>query len=122
MPTVAARLNWGRWITECPKGDGGAMEVKPGEGVQFICPICYPQSIAQFVGIINGKIQPAPDLSARRTARKLAEEDGAIYTVLFPDNLAEIEALISARPQQHKNWEPGETLEFLTQENKDNGL
>lgn len=122
MPTVAARLNWGRWIVDCPKGDGGAMEVKPGDSVQFICPICYPQSIAQFVGIVNGKIQPAPDLSARRTARRLAEEDGNIYNVLFPDNLNEIEQALSMRSQQHRNWEPGETLEFLTQENKDNGL
>ena len=106
MKTVQARLNWGRWIVDCPKEhnplDSKSLEVKPGRDTQFICPACYPQSIAQFVGMVNGKIQPVPDVSARRTARRLAEEKGEIYNIIFPDNLAEIEAAVSVRPQQNQ--------------------
>lgn len=42
--------------------------------------------------------------------------------VVWPKDRIKIEALLSARPESAKNWEPGETLAFLRAENKTHGV
>lgn len=122
MKKLKARLNWGRWLVDCPKEDGGALEVIPGNDTQFICPVCYPSSIAIFVGLVKGRVEKVPDVSARRTAKTLAEKNGDVYEIEYPSNIKKVLEAVKARPVQNQNWEPGETLTFLKRENKQNGV
>lgn len=119
---VKARLNWGRWLVDCPKGDGGALEVIPGQDTKFICPVCYPQSMAIFVGVVKGRIEKVPDVSARRTGMSIAESNNEIHEIEYPANIEKILENVKRRPVQNQNWEHGETLTFLKQENKENGI
>lgn len=119
---IKVRLNWGRWIAECPKGDGGVMEVKPDVDSTFICPECYPKSIAMFAGIINKRFVKSPDISARRTARLMAEAAGDVYDVEYPEDMAEILQILSTRNKENQNWEPGESVAFLIAENSKHGI
>lgn len=43
--------------------------------------------------------------------------DGYFCQVIFPENRAEIESILLARPIQNRNWEPGETLADLQADN-----
>jgi len=126
MKTVQARLNWGRWIVECPKPhgllDSTALEVDPLRDRTFICPACHPKTIAQFVGAVNGKIQAVPDISARKTGRLLAEKAGDVYEIEYPKDMDKIEQTLAVRAKENRNWEPGETLTALKRENKEHGL
>lgn len=117
MKTLKARLNWGRWIVDCPKEDGGALEVVPNVDKLFVCPVCYPQSIASHVGMIGGRIANVPDVSARRTGKALAEANDEVYSIEYPEGMERIVELVGKRPQQNRNWQDGETLAFLQQEN-----
>lgn len=123
---VKARLNWGRWIAECPKQhtplDSVTLEVVPGKDTTFICPSCYPKSIASHAGMVSGRFQIVPDISARRTAKYMAEQAGEIYDIEYPADIAQILEAVQSRAQQNQNWEHGETLEQLAQENVDNGI
>lgn len=84
---VAARVNHGRWIVDCPTegcvGAELASEVRP-----FVCISCT----------------------------------AGPYVIVWPDERAEIEALLEPRPTEAQNWEPGETVEFLQAENDEHGV
>jgi hypothetical protein len=122
MSTVTAYLNYGRWLVNCPKhGKNGATQVSL-ETTEYIAPCCYPGITAQFMAAGKGKITVIPDESARATARNLAVENEEVHQVVFPENFSEIMAVVSLRPIQNQNWEPGETLEFLQAENNEHGV
>lgn len=47
---------------------------------------------------------------------------GAVHVnVIFPEDHAEIERLLVARPQKNRHWVPGETLEQVRADNAANG-
>lgn len=129
MKTIQATYNAGRWIAKCPKCNEGAVlveNVSSGFSDQskhvakneYICPVCYPGSVAQFPGLVGRTIALIPDKSARKTARKMAEENDDIYQVTFPQEKEQIEKLLEKRPHTKRNWDgPHETLEFLEREN-----
>jgi len=91
---VAARVNHGRWIAECPACAGGAEMVDPAEPILF-CMNCGNRDIG-----------------------------GAYRAVAFPGPamMAAIEELLADRPEQHKNWEPGEDAAVLVAENVAHGM
>jgi ribosomal protein L37AE/L43A len=97
--TVAARINHGRWIVDCP-GCNSALVVDLSELV-FMCVECGN-----------------------------AANDGKWFAVIVPKNRKAIEAELLKRPWNgrnpaeavNRNWEPGETLATLKQENTDHGI
>ena len=98
MATIKARINWGRWIADCPQC-GGAEDVRVG--LPFVCK-----------GLV------AAGFHGEHTAC------GFTADVEFPktaDKLM-IEALLVRRPVPFRNWFPGETIENLQKENKDRGI
>lgn len=137
MPTIEAIYNAGRWMVYCPihGPDGAVLAVdyhsqEPGLGHsrhwtvnnEYICPVCYPGSLAELTVIKPGKqmvLDKSPDRSARRTARLTAEQDGAVYQVTFPAQREQIEAVLAERPRLMRNWDgPHEDLDFLESENQ----
>jgi len=97
--TVAARINHGRWIVDCP-GCNSALVIDLGQLV-FMCVECGN-----------------------------AANDGKWFAVTVPSNRKAIETELLKRPWNgrnpaeavNRNWEPGETLAALQQENTDHGI
>ena len=96
---VAARINHGRWLVDCP-GCNSALVVDLTELV-FICVECGNN-----------------------------HNDGKWLRVTIPRNRKAIEDELLKRPWNgrnpaeavNRNWEPGETLTMLKQENTDHGI
>uniref|UniRef100_A0A6M3KLR5 Uncharacterized protein n=1 Tax=viral metagenome TaxID=1070528 RepID=A0A6M3KLR5_9ZZZZ len=91
---VRAEVNHGRWIAPCPDCNGGAEMVDPTAPI-FFCMNCGNRAIG-----------------------------GAYRRVEFPPSavVADIEELLSDRPEQHKNWVPGEDQATLVAENVAHGV
>jgi len=89
---VAARVNHGRWLADCPFCAGAEL-VDPDEPV-FFCLTCG-----------------------------MGDNHHAVMEVKFPRHRVKIEVLLSDRPRaKNRNWEPGETLKKMREENKLQGL
>ena len=96
---VAARINQGRWLVDCP-GCNSALVVDLSQPV-FMCVECGN-----------------------------AANDGKWFQVTIPTNRKAIEAELLKRPwngrnpadAKNRNWEPGETVATLKQENTDHGI
>lgn len=107
MKTIQPVYLHGRWIVMCPKHSTlGAMDAE----AEYICPVCYPQAIAFFLRLENGKLVKEPDNSARKTARALAEQNDEVYNVVMPSNKEEIENILSTLPPHYQNWR-GESID-----------
>ena len=91
---VLARVNHGRWIADCPAQCGGALVVTENPAL-FICVECGSP-----------------------------ENGGNWYAVVFPADKLAIENVLLKRPASRpdhapsRNWEVGESLAQLKQENK----
>ena len=92
--TMVASVNHGRWLVECPSGDGCAMVVSPSQPY-FMCVVCGNEA--------NG---------------------GRWYNVQFPGapEKRAIEGALLKRPIRNRNWEPGETAQALEAENIEHGV
>jgi len=96
---IAARINHGRWLVDCP-GCNSALVVDLGQPV-FMCVECANAGNA-----------------------------GKWFAVTVPRNRAAIETELLKRPWSgrnpssavNRNWEPGETVATLRQENTDHGI
>ena len=96
---VAARINHGRWLVDCP-GCNSALVVDLAQPV-FMCVECAN-----------------------------AANDGKWFAVTVPSNRKAIETELLKRPWNgrnpaeavNRNWEPGETVAALKQENTDHGI
>lgn len=86
--SVPVVVNNGRWIVECPSGDGGA-QMASREDRRFMCLEC-----------LN------------------AEVSGQWRPVVWPADVAGIEAVLSQRGQANRNWLPHETVADLQAENE----
>jgi hypothetical protein len=116
---VEAMINAGRWIVRCPDDPKGihCAEVEFGQ-VSFTCPGCYPDMLSvkhkkrddDFYDIVQ-------DVDKRVKAKDDAKKDGREYVIIFPDNASEIMDALRQRPAVAMNWLPGETTEFLQEEN-----
>ena len=96
---VQAHVNAGRWLVDCPvPGCYGAVVVSFTERF-FVCPNCGSP-----------------------------ENGGAWYRVTFPPQQAQIEQELLKRPAQdgwraaNRNWELGETVDDLRQQNRAKGI
>lgn len=86
MKTVQAFLNYGRWLVRCPEHPkSGVMQLDSQKDKTFICPVCYPGIIARLTVARGGKITHIFDQNAQRTARKMAEQNGDVYQVEYPE-------------------------------------
>lgn len=121
---VEAYLNHGRWVCDCPKcGKLGATlaEPKPSESPYsavnglYICPNCYPDMVVirkrTSAGVVFNE-------DSRVIARARAKQNNEIYEVIFPSNKKEIEEIVRVRRLDYQNWQPGETIKFLKEENE----
>ena len=121
---VEAMYNGGRWIVRCPDDPQGRhfVEVKKDQQ-DFICTGCYPDlRAAAFKRRDDDLFIPVPDDALRQAATDQAIADGRQYIILFPDNVTEIEDVLLQRPTEAMNWLPGETMDFLLEENAEHGV
>lgn len=103
MKKVKAFLNYGRWLARCPKHNGGVADVDP-ERAEFICPVCYPQSIAVIPVKRGIGFEYIPDHSARRTAEMQARAKNDIYTVVFPKDIKKFMKRFAKKQLSEMNW------------------
>ena len=97
--TIAARINHGIWLVNC-QGCNDALIINLDELV-YMCPICGNAANA-----------------------------GKWLRITVPSNRKAIEAELLKRPwngrnpadAKNRNWEPGETVATLKQENTDHGI
>lgn len=85
---AVAYVNHGRWVADCPTAGCGGAMLVLNGG-EFLCGTCFNAEI-------GGEYRP----------------------IVWPDDAAEIEALLVVRPLPvNMNWRPGETLAMLAAEN-----
>jgi len=121
---VEAMINAGRWIVRCPDDPKGAhfMEVYYGQ-TSFVCAGCYPDLLSlTFKKRDDDHYDPVQDVGKRIKAKDDAKKDGREYEIIFPGNAEEIFGTLRQRPAQAMNWLPGETVEFLQDENVAHGV
>ncbi len=99
---AVARVNWGRWLADCPAvpcvhpvtGERAAGAEYVAAGFPFMCQWCWNQDI-----------------------------DGRFREVEFPAEYDAIEAVLVARIEpESRNWTPGETVVDLQVENIAHGV
>ena len=96
--SVAAYINDGRWVAECPAGCGGALVVSDQQAI-FICADCGSP-----------------------------ENGNNWYAVVFPAAKVQIEQVLLQRPTRapdrahFRHWLPGETVADLKRQNRERGL
>ena len=92
-PPVEARINQGRWLADCPFCSGAEL-IEP-ETPEFMCWSCGN-----------------------------AKNGGRFVVVSVPATRQreEIERLLSSRPADNQNWNPGEDMAFLVAENVLHGI
>lgn len=96
--SVAAYINDGRWVAECPAGCGGAIVVSETQAI-FICPDCGSPE--------NGNNWYAVDYPAQK---------GAIEQVL-------LKRPARAPDRAHlRHWLPSETVADLKRQNRSRGF
>jgi len=87
VSAIPAVANHGRWIVECPSGDGGAQFASRTDP-RFMCQEC-----------LN------------------AASGGRWLPVTWPVDAAKIDEILDARPEcANRNWRPGETVTDLRRE------
>ena len=94
LPQYEARVNWGRWIIDCPHC-GSALDVTPSDTTA----ICVDCSTEWFEVVFPS-----------------AQQKQAIERALLkrPGNRAKV--------FKNSNWVPGETVDKLEAENKEQGI
>ena len=94
LPQYPARINWGRWLVDCPNCNS-ALDVTPTDTIG----LCLDCGTEWFEVVF-----PPPGLKV------------AVETILLrrPGNRAKI--------FPHSNWSPGETVAQLQLENLEHGL
>jgi len=118
MKKVYARVNHGRWIADCPDCSNGAMLVNPEKLEPFICGNCFPGMVAKTIKKVGeDKYVPVPDDKTIFRTAETVMGAGYAYEVVIPDNWSEIFETLRPRLLENMNWQPGETLDDLIEEN-----
>ena len=114
-----AYLNHGRWLIHCLRCDTALLAQEVG----VVCPVCWPGINAKaFQPLPNGLLRPVTDVGRVDETRAKAKARGEVYTPIFPAEKAEIETITRLRSKvQQINWEPGESLETLREQNAAHG-
>ncbi len=105
-----ARLNHGRWIVDCPLPTCSSATMVAKGRKTYRCPC--PDTLVC--------VHPKPRMVAHGKGER--PECGQRWTIVWPDNLADIEALMRGRPGPNCNWEPGESLAMLRADNIEHGI
>ena len=118
MGRPIAFMNFGRWLYKCQRCET-VIDIE-----RDICPRCWPGMLAKAFETIEGTnlLRRVPDPELVEQARKQAAQRGEIYKPVYPPERNDIERILRERHIQHMNWEPGESVEFLLEENRMNGV
>jgi hypothetical protein len=92
-------LNWGRWQATCPRACGNR---------------------EAFGRCDDGTMGGLHD-DGSFTCRKSHDGCGLITAAVWPPNVEDIERVVACRPKANRNWQPGETLADLFDENLAHG-
>ena len=118
--------NHGRWLATCPECNQ-ANKIERGQRTMG-CAACYPdlRAMAYEPHVIQrtGKtvLRSVPDVDAREEARAKAQEAGQVYEIQWPQDVKQIEKILSKRKSENKNWIPGETVQDLIVQNISHGV
>ena len=117
MIKVLAVLNNDEWKIKCPRCDNWLL------ARVTICPVCYPQVNAKALQPISGGLfRPVEDVELVQQAIETAKANGHELEAVYPTERASIEAIVALRPaRNHRNWELGETVDDLIQQNIQHG-
>ncbi len=116
---LLARMNYGRWIVDCPNG----CKTAEFAADTFVCSFCNPGVLAFAYQLRpDGLYDRVPDPAKRAEARMQAAAIGQVFLVEFPKEKQEIEKILRQRPLHNMNWRPGKSLAQLRKENVEHGL
>jgi hypothetical protein len=88
-----ARVEHSRWLVDCPDPTCAGCQYASKDDPRFFCNYCHNAAAGGWV------------------------------TVVWPDDLDEIESTLAARPDPRtRNWSPGETAADLARENEAQGV
>jgi hypothetical protein len=117
MKPIPAYFNHGFWLVDCP--DCGTPNHTQERGQKTFIPFCCTPGITATAYVkvdtmdLQGNPQtiwrPVADLELRSKARKKAQDEGREYTIAWPKEAAEIEAVLLPVDDNHwRCWMPAE--------------
>ena len=118
---IAAYVNHSRWVCECPNCNSAIVVKIVGEHVKFTRFGCFECGF----GVIDEFWRQALSLSTALGVKAALEFMGNYMLIDydFPEEFEEIESLLLQRSNvKNRNWELGETVERLMQENYIRGM
>lgn len=107
VPPALARVNWGRWIADCPSC-GSALAVEPGQE-RLGGPLWESDGERMYLAGF----------------REGCWDCGTVTDLVWPDSgtVDGVERLLGMRPDpKTRNWEPHESLHDLMRENAQHGI
>ena len=114
MPQTIAYMNHGRWLHNCLTCS------TPLPADRQICPVCYPDAAAVLFEQVPGKagkFRPVADAEKQGQAKAKARIDNRLNVPCYPKDRQAIERVLRERPRANMNWEPGESLQMLLEDN-----
>lgn len=116
---IQVYINHGRYLATCPKC--GNHHLVEASQVTLVCPACWPGLKAQKIEIDQfGASVLVPHVQMVFFTRDQAQAAGEEYDLIMPD--PQIMEILRPRPIENMNWTPGESLDFLREENASHGL
>jgi hypothetical protein len=101
---VRVELNHGRWVAHCPGCPSAMFVVVPGS------------KLTEYG--LRPEITTTPPLYlCPRCQNELS--DGKPLNYALPEGWKKIELVVAKRPEQNRNWLPGQTLKDLQRENRE---
>lgn len=119
MTTIIVSINHGRYIAQCPKCYSSHV-VEQAQST-LVCPACWKGlNAVKFGEDMFGALVQVPHTEMIFYTRDQAAASEEEYSLALPD--PQIMEILRPRPVENMNWEPGETIEFLQEENAAHGL
>jgi|SRR3990167_383597 len=118
--SILLRVNHGRWIADCPKCFSALTIQNLGQSQLFERFACYDcgYGLAELFKQMLSTVPP-------RDRLRLFENEGPFFqiAIAYPDEKDEIESILLTREMaENQNWQAGETLQNLIQENLEHGV
>jgi hypothetical protein len=118
-------MNHGRWLIQCPECSNWH-EVRE-DGEQVFCVICYPGLNAVVYQPLDKDnlargFRPVKDAATRQATRAQALAEGNYLVANLPAQSKAIEKILRVRPVKNRNWDLGESLDVINNDNVKHGL
>ena len=118
--TILLRVNHGRWIADCPRCNSALMVQAIGGPQLYERFACFDCGY----GLSETFIRHLSTISPRERIR-VFENEGPFFQIpiQYPDEREMIEGLLVKRESvENQNWEAGETVRGLIEENLSHGV